>query len=158
MMKFIEIYTDGGCRGNGKAENIGSWAACLMFGDHKKTISGAEENTTNNKMELKAVVEALRIIGKKGTPTIVYTDSKYVYEGATNWLVRWKMNRWRTSNKGGEIANKLLWQQLDAQMMMFKTLSFEWVKGHADNPGNIEVDRIVNQTMDTWKKQKEEVQ
>lgn len=125
--KTIEIYTDGACSGN---PGPGGFAAILLFGEKKKIISGFEKHTTNNRMELKAVIEGLKAIKKKDYPVIVYTDSTYVQKGITQWLENWKKRDWKN------VKNSDLWKTLDKLKSQFKHLTFIHVKGHSGNPLN----------------------
>lgn len=130
MNDVIEIYTDGACSGNpGK----GGWGAVLLYREHKKEISGYQESTTNNQMELKAAIEGLKAI-KKSSKIIIHTDSKYVMEGITNWIEGWKKNGWKTSHKK-PVKNVELWQELDLFVSKHE-VSWKWVKGHSGNKYN----------------------
>ena len=132
----IIIYTDGACSGNpGK----GGWGAVLMFKNHYKEISGFEAQTTNNQMELRAVIEALKII-KNSNPIVIYTDSKYVMEGITKWIIGWKNNGWRTANKK-PVKNCELWQELDREASK-RHIEWCWVKGHAGDKYNEIADKL----------------
>jgi ribonuclease HI len=132
----VAIYTDGACSGNpGK----GGWGALLIFGEHQKEISGGEAFTTNNRMELRAVIEALKIL-KKSCQVIVYTDSQYVKKGITEWLFNWKKNNWKNSQKE-EVKNKDLWLELD-KIASGHDIDWRWVKGHADDIYNNKVDSL----------------
>lgn len=132
----IEIYTDGACLGN---PGPGGWGAILLYKEHEKKISGKEKETTNNRMEMQAVIEALRSL-KKSSEAIVYTDSKYVLEGITKWIFSWKKNGWRNANRK-EIKNIDLWQDLDAEVSKHK-IEWIWVKGHNGNHYNELVDKL----------------
>jgi ribonuclease HI len=126
----IEIYTDGSCLGNpGK----GGWGAVLLYKNHEKKISGKEDNTTNNRMELRAVIEGLKTL-KKSSKIVVYTDSKYVMEGIQSWIKGWKKNGWRTANRK-PVKNSDLWQELDLEVVKHQ-IEWIWVKGHAGNHFN----------------------
>ena len=133
---MIKIYTDGSCIGNpGK----GGWAA-IIFKDGKKTeIKGSEKNTTNNQMELLAPIKALKEI-PKGSKVEIFTDSKYVKSGITEWIHNWKKNGWKTANKQ-EVKNKELWTELDLLSNQFE-INWNWVKGHSTDKLNNEVDLI----------------
>ena len=132
----IEIYTDGACLGN---PGPGGWGAILLYKEHQKKISGKEKDTTNNRMEMRAVIEALRSL-KKSTEAVVYTDSKYVLEGITKWIFSWKKNGWRNANRK-EIKNIDLWQDLDVEVSKHK-IEWVWVKGHNGNHFNELVDKL----------------
>lgn len=139
MENKITIYTDGACSGNpGK----GGWGALLIYKDKKKEISGYSELTTNNKMELQAVIEAFKIL-KKDCEVDLYTDSKYVKDGITQWIYSWKKNNWRTSKKES-VKNKELWIELDELSQKHK-INWNWVKGHSDNEFNNIVDQLACQ-------------
>lgn len=134
--KKIIIYTDGACSGNpGK----GGWGAILKYGDHTKEISGYAELTTNNKMELQAVIEALKLI-KKDYDIEIFTDSNYVKDGITKWINTWKLNNWKTS-KRESVKNKELWLELDELRQKYN-INWNWVKGHADDELNNRVDEL----------------
>ncbi len=132
----IEIYTDGACLGN---PGPGGWGAILMYKDHKKEICGSESGTTNNRMELKAVIEALRNL-KKSSIVKIYTDSKYVIDGITGWINGWKKNQWRNANRK-PVKNSDLWQELDNEVKKHK-IEWIWVKGHNGNFYNELVDNL----------------
>ena len=138
-MADIEIYTDGSCLGNPGA---GGWGAILLYKEHQKKISGNNPATTNNQMELKAVIEALRVL-KKPSAVIIYTDSQYVKNGLTVWIKNWKVNNWRSSTKK-PVKNKDLWVELD-EAVGSRKIHWEWVKGHAGNEGNEKADELANQ-------------
>jgi len=132
----IIIYTDGSCLGNpGK----GGWGALMFYKGHKKQISGSHPQTTNNRMEITAVIEALKTITK--TITIeIYTDSKYVKDGINSWIYNWKKNNWKNSKKQA-VKNADLWQELDNLVQKYK-ISWHWVKAHNGNEYNEIVDTI----------------
>ncbi len=132
----IIIYTDGACSGNpGK----GGWGAVLMTSQHRKEISGAVAHTTNNQMEITAVIEALRII-KKPSSIQIYTDSKYVIEGITKWINGWKKNGWRTADRK-PVKNSELWQELDEEASRHN-IEWRWVKGHSGDKYNDIADEL----------------
>ena len=134
-MKF-KIYTDGACSGNpGK----GGWAAIILDGINQSNISGSESYTTNNRMELMAPIKALKKIKKKSEITI-YTDSRYVKDGITLWIKKWKLNNWKNSNKK-QVKNKDLWIKLDNSCQKHN-ISWKWVKAHAENKFNNLVDKL----------------
>lgn len=147
MSTRLEIYCDGGCRGNQQDENVGGWGAYLIWGEHTKRLSGGEANTTNNKMELTAVIEGLRAVTDKNVPIDVFVDSAYVYNGITSWIYSWMQKGWKNAKKE-PVANKELWLELLAEKEKCSDISFHKVKGHADNAGNIEADRLANVAMD----------
>ncbi len=132
----IEIYTDGACLGN---PGPGGWGAILMYNDHKKEICGKEVDTTNNRMELKAAIEALRQL-KKSSQIKLYTDSKYVIDGITGWIKGWKKNQWRNANRK-VVKNADLWQELDNEVEKH-IIEWIWVKGHNGNFYNELVDNL----------------
>ena len=138
----VEIYTDGGCRGN---PGIGGWGAVLTSGAHQKKINGNEVETTNNRMELTAAIEALNAL-KKPCQVILHTDSTYVKNGITSWLANWKRNNWKTAAKK-PVKNADLWQALDTASQRH-TIDWRWVKGHAGVEGNEIADTLANQAMD----------
>jgi ribonuclease HI len=138
----IEIYTDGACRGN---PGPGGWAALLQEGEHVKEISGAETLTTNNRMELTAVIRALETL-KKPVAARLYTDSEYVRRGITEWLAAWKARGWRTADRK-PVKNQDLWQLLE-EVSARHRIDWRWVPGHAGVPGNERVDRLANEAID----------
>ena len=132
----LKIYTDGACSGNpGK----GGWAAIIINDGNQSSLSGSENNTTNNRMELMAPIMALKKIKIKSEITI-YTDSRYVKDGITEWIKKWKLNNWRSSNKK-PVKNKDLWVKLDNCCQKHK-ISWNWVKAHAGNKFNNLVDEL----------------
>ena len=133
----IKIYTDGACSGNpGK----GGWAAIILDSNlSQSSISGSESNTTNNRMELMATIMALKKIKNK-TEVIIYTDSKYVKDGITDWIKKWKLNNWKSANKK-PVKNKDLWVKLDNSCQKLK-VNWKWVKAHAGNKYNNLVDKL----------------
>ena len=139
---MIEIYTDGACRGN---PGPGGWAALLQKDEHEKEISGAESLTTNNRMELTAVIRALETL-KQPVAARLYTDSQYVRRGITEWLVAWKARGWRTADRK-PVKNQDLWEQLEALSARHR-IEWRWVPGHAGVPGNERVDRLANEAID----------
>ncbi len=136
MSKTIEIYTDGACSGN---PGPGGWGAILSCGGHEKEIFGGEEDTTNNRMEMMAVVEALQSL-KKPSNVKLYTDSKYVLQGATEWMKGWKAKGWKNASKQ-PVKNKGLWQKIDSLISKHE-VEFIWVKGHSGNIGNERADEL----------------
>jgi ribonuclease HI len=138
----IEIYTDGACRGN---PGPGGWAALLLLGEHERELSGAETLTTNNRMELTAVIRALEAL-KRPVAARIYTDSQYVRRGITEWLSSWKARDWRTADRK-PVKNQDLWQRLD-EVSARHRLEWHWVPGHAGVPGNERVDRLANEAID----------
>ena len=138
----VEIYTDGACRGNPGA---GGWAALLRRGKDEKEIHGAEPHTTNNRMELTAVIRALEAL-KRPVEVRVYTDSEYVRRGITEWLVSWKARGWRTADKK-PVKNQDLWERLD-ELAAPHRIEWHWVRGHSGVEGNERVDALANQAID----------
>lgn len=135
-LNCVEIFTDGACKGNPGA---GGWGAILKYKDREKAISGAERDTTNNRMELKAVIEALKLLRRR-CYVVVYTDSIYVKNGITLWIVNWKNNNWRTSAKK-PVKNIELWQELDALAQRHQ-INWQWVKGHSGHADNERADQL----------------
>lgn len=146
-MTRLEIYCDGGCRGNQAEKNVGGWGAYLVWGSHTKELFGGEANTTNNKMELTAAIEGLRAVKNKNVPVDVYVDSAYVLNGITQWVYGWMKKGWVNSKKE-PVANKDLWLQLLEEKKKFADISFHKVKGHSDNAGNNKADELANRAMD----------
>jgi ribonuclease HI len=136
----VTIYTDGACRGN---PGPGGWAALLRFKTRQKTLTGSEDQTTNNRMELAAAVEALKSL-KKPSRVDFHTDSEYLKRGITEWMPGWKARNWR--RKGGKLKNVELWQALDAAIQPHK-ISWHWVRGHAGHPDNVHVDRLARRAI-----------
>lgn len=136
-MKQVLLTTDGACSGN---PGPGGWAALLRFGKHEKLLTGAENETTNNRMELTAVIEGLRAIKEKCHVTIC-TDSQYILNAfEQGWLENWKENDWRTTNKKSPVKNQELWEELDALISHHK-ITWKWVKGHSGHEENERVDK-----------------
>ena len=140
-MKYT-IYTDGACSGN---PGPGGWGAVIFDNDNKqKNISGSEENTTNNRMELSAAIMALKEVNTNSEITI-YTDSNYVKNGITEWVLKWKENGWKNSNKE-PVKNKDLWEKLD-NLCEQNTINWKWVKGHASNKYNNLADELATKAI-----------
>jgi ribonuclease HI len=137
-MDKVEIYTDGACKGN---PGPGGWGALMIAGDHRKEIFGGERNTTNNRMELKAVIEALGAL-KRPCEVVIHTDSQYVQKGISEWIHNWKLRGWKTAAKE-PVKNADLWQALDAAQAQHK-VEWRWVKGHAGHDGNEQADELAN--------------
>ena len=144
---MIEIYTDGACRGN---PGRGGWAALLRTGAHEREISGAEAHTTNNRMELTAVIRALEAL-KRPVQARIYTDSEYVRRGVTEWLAGWQARGWRTADRK-PVKNQDLWQRLD-ELRHGHELEWHWVPAHAGVADNERVDRLANEAIDTFSAQ-----
>lgn len=138
-MTIIDIYTDGACKGN---PGPGGWGAYLKSGDHEKDIFGGDSQTTNNRMELMAVIEALKTL-KNRSRIRLFIDSQYVKNGINIWISNWKKNGWRTSNKKA-VKNVDLWMKLD-ELVPNHEIEWIWVKGHAGNFGNERADALANQ-------------
>lgn len=139
---LVEIYADGACRGN---PGPGGWGSLLLAQGKEKELWGGEANTTNNRMELTAVIRALEAL-KRPTALRIYTDSKYVQQGISAWIHNWKRNGWRTADKK-PVKNAELWQELDTLARQHQ-IEWVWVKGHAGNPGNERVDALANRGID----------
>lgn len=137
MAARIEIFTDGACSGNPGA---GGWGALLRYKDIEKELSGGEMQTTNNRMELTAVIEALKAL-KTTCNITIYTDSKYVMSGICEWMPNWKRNNWKTANKKADVKNVDLWLQLD-DLIQKHEIRWVWVKGHNGHPENERVDGL----------------
>ncbi|MBF0265143.1 MAG: ribonuclease HI [Gammaproteobacteria bacterium] len=138
-LKQITIYTDGACKGN---PGPGGWGALFLYGDHKKELCGGEKETTNNRMELTAVIEALKQV-KYSCQIDLHSDSSYVLNGITQWMKNWKKNNWKTAAKK-PVKNEDLWRQLDEQVQQHQ-INWHWVKGHAGDAGNERADELANQ-------------
>jgi ribonuclease HI len=132
----VELYTDGACSGN---PGPGGWGALLLYGDHRRELSGGEASTTNNRMELMAVIEGVRAL-KRSVPLTIYTDSVYVMKGINEWIAGWKRNGWKTAAKK-PVKNEDLWRELD-RVLEEHDVQWQWVKGHAGNPGNERADEL----------------
>ncbi|MGB5335078.1 MAG: ribonuclease HI [Woeseiaceae bacterium] len=142
MTKTIEIYTDGACRGN---PGPGGWGALLIAGSRSKTMHGGDPETTNNRMELTAAIEALNAL-KGSRKVILHTDSRYVMDGIKEWMPNWKKRGWKTSAKK-PVKNKDLWQALD-EAVARHDVEWKWVKGHDGVEGNEMADALANQGID----------
>jgi len=132
---MVKIYTDGACSGN---PGRGGWAAIIIDGGEIEKISGSSENTTNNRMELIAVISALKYVKKENIE--LFTDSKYTKDGIEKWILNWKKNGWKTANKQ-DVKNMDLWQNLD-KLNEKKNVQWNWVKGHSDNKYNNMADEL----------------
>jgi len=135
---MIKIYTDGACKGN---PGVGGWGALILQDDKNIELFGGENETTNNRMELMAVIMALKEMSPSEELTI-YTDSTYVQKGISEWIKNWKLNNWLSSSKK-PVKNKDLWMQLD-EASYSRKINWEWVKGHAGNEGNEKADELAN--------------
>lgn len=146
MKNNVTIYTDGGCRGNGTENALGAYGIVLDDGQNRKEVKKAVRGTTNNVMELTAVIEALRLL-KTPCNVTIYSDSAYVVNATNNkWISNWQMNGWRNSKKE-PVANKELWLEL-IKVKSIHNVTFIKVKGHSDNKGNDRCDELVNEAMD----------
>ena len=141
-MNLVEIYTDGACRGN---PGPGGWGALLTSGEHVKELSGAEPLTTNNRMELIAVIRALEAL-KRPSQVRIFTDSEYVRRGITEWVRSWKARGWKTADRK-PVKNQDLWERLDA-LAAGHQIEWRWVRGHSGIPGNERVDQLANEAID----------
>ena len=142
MSEVIEIYTDGACKGN---PGVGGWGALLKYKAHEKEIFGGEPETTNNRMELTAVIHALTLL-KKPSKIKLYTDSQYVKHGITQWMENWKRRGWRTSNNK-PVKNADLWHDLSAAADKHE-IEWIWVRGHSGHNGNERADELANRGVD----------
>lgn len=141
-MSEVVIYTDGACKGN---PGPGGWGAWLRSGEHERELWGGESRTTNNRMELTAVIEALASL-KRRCKVAIYTDSEYVRNGITTWIHGWKARGWTTADRR-PVKNVELWQRLDALRDQHE-VRWHWVKGHAGDPGNERADQLANRGVD----------
>ena len=142
-MKQVIIYTDGACRGN---PGPGGWGALIKFESAEKEIFGGQPDTTNNQMELSAAIEGLAAL-KEPCSVELFTDSKYVMDGITQWIQNWKKNNWRTAAKK-DVKNKELWQKLD-QLISQHQVQWHWVKGHSGYEGNETAYLLANKGIDS---------
>ena len=142
MSAVVEIFTDGACRGN---PGPGGWAALLRAGENEKLVSGAEPDTTNNRMELMAAIAGLEALNKSSRVELT-TDSQYVRQGIMQWIAGWQANGWRTSQKK-PVKNQDLWQRLDGVVQRHQ-VNWHWVKGHSGHPENEYVDQAANDAID----------
>ena len=137
-MDKVEIYTDGACKGN---PGPGGWGAWLRFGEQDKELFGGELGTTNNRMELMAVIEALNAL-KRPCEIVLHTDSQYVQKGISEWIIGWKARGWKTAAKA-PVKNVDLWKALDAARERHQ-IDWRWIKGHAGHEGNERADALAN--------------
>lgn len=142
MNQIVEIFTDGACSGN---PGPGGWGALLRYQGQEQELSGAEQQTTNNRMELMAVIQALETL-KKPCEIIITTDSMYVKDGITKWIENWKQRNWMTAAKK-PVKNQQLWQRLDKARYGHK-VKWEWVKGHSGHVENDRVDHLARQAIE----------
>ncbi|WP_325314478.1 ribonuclease HI [Kingella oralis] len=137
--KTVSLYTDGACKGNpGK----GGWGVLMRYGSHEKELFGGEAHTTNNRMELTAIIQGLAAI-KRPCAVVIYTDSQYVKNGMEKWIHGWKKNGWKTASKQ-PVKNEDLWQQLD-RLAAQHQIQWQWVRGHAGHAENERADALANQ-------------
>ncbi|MDH5545378.1 MAG: ribonuclease HI [Gammaproteobacteria bacterium] len=141
-MQRVDIFTDGACRGN---PGPGGWGALMRYGEVEKELYGGEALTTNNRMELQAVISSLAQL-KRPCEVHVTTDSKYVKQGITEWIHNWKRNGWRNASKK-PVKNAELWQQLD-ELVTGHQISWHWVKGHSGHAENERADALANKAID----------
>ncbi len=149
MIKQIEIYTDGACRGN---PGPGGWGAVLRYNAHEKLLKGAEPHTTNNRMELSAAIAGLSAL-KESVKIHLTTDSEYLRRGVLEWLPQWKKRGWKTADKK-PVKNQDLWEKLD-QLITNHEIEWHWVKGHSGHPENELADQLANQAIDEMLKKGE---
>ncbi|RZT41723.1 ribonuclease HI [Cupriavidus agavae] len=142
-MQEVTIYSDGACKGN---PGPGGWGAVLVAGGHEKELFGGETPTTNNRMELMAVIEALRAL-KRPCVVNIYTDSQYVQKGISEWITGWKARGWKTADKK-PVKNADLWQILD-EVRQPHVIEWHWVRGHNGHPGNERADRLANRGVES---------
>lgn len=143
MTQIVEIYTDGACRGN---PGPGGWGVWLKRGQSEKQLYGGEQQTTNNRMELMAAIQALEALNRPCAVKL-YSDSRYVLQGITEWMANWKKRGWKTAAKK-PVKNEDLWRRLDSVMQKHQ-IDWIWVKGHSGNPGNEKADQLANLGIDT---------
>lgn len=140
----VVLYSDGACLGNPGA---GGWATLLRYGEHERELSGGEAHTTNNRMELMAVIEGLKQL-KKPCHVSIYSDSRYVIDGFTRYLAGWQKNGWKAANRQ-PVRNQDLWQQLIEATAPHR-VTFHWVRGHSDDEDNNRVDKIAKQAAEKF--------
>lgn len=143
----VEIFTDGACKGN---PGPGGWGALLRYGDHEKELFGGEPATTNNRMELMAVIAALEAL-KRPSAVRLSVDSRYVQDGVLSWMPRWKRNGWRTATKA-PVKNQDLWERLDRALAAHR-VEWRWVRGHSGHPDNERADQLANRGVPKGRKQ-----
>ncbi|MDE0747417.1 MAG: ribonuclease HI [Porticoccaceae bacterium] len=141
-MNRVEIFTDGACRGN---PGPGGWGALMRFGDEEKELCGGEAETTNNRMELMAVIQALSAL-KRPCDVVLTSDSTYVLKGIQEWMPNWKKRGWKTATKK-PVKNVDLWKQLD-DVIQVHTIDWQWVKGHSGHAENEIADQLANRGID----------
>ncbi|MDA0789150.1 MAG: ribonuclease HI [Proteobacteria bacterium] len=142
MSQWVEIFTDGACRGN---PGPGGWGVLLRYGDGEKELWGGEPHTTNNRMELLAAIRGLEAL-KRRCRVAITTDSQYVRQGITSWLANWQTRGWKTSNRQ-LVKNRDLWEQLDL-LVQQHDIEWHWIKGHSGHPDNERADGLANRGID----------
>ena len=135
----IKVYTDGACRGN---PGPGGWGVYIQLNDEEKDLYGGNPETTNNQMEMQAALEALKYLKDKNDVIELFTDSNYLRQGITEWIHKWKLNNWRTASKK-PVANRDLWIEI-SDLNEKMNVNWNWVKGHAGDPGNERADQLAN--------------
>lgn len=143
MSEIIEIYTDGACKGN---PGVGGWGALLKYRDVVRELYGAETLTTNNRMELTAVIKALEALKRPGLTVRLFSDSRYVLSGIEEWMPNWKARGWKTSSRK-PVLNQDLWQRLD-ELSQQHEIEWRWVKGHSGDIGNEKADELANRAIE----------
>lgn len=143
MTEKIQIYSDGACRGN---PGPGGWGTLLIYNGTEKELYGAEEETTNNRMELMGAIKGLEALTKENCEVVLTTDSQYVMKGITEWLDGWKSRNWKTAGKK-PVKNQDLWQRLDDACQLHQ-IEWQWVKGHSGHDENERVDQLANKAID----------
>lgn len=144
-MNKVDIFTDGACKGN---PGRGGWGAWLVVGEHQKELCGGERDTTNNRMELKAVIEALSAL-RRPCDVVVHTDSQYVQKGISEWIHGWKQRGWKTASRE-PVKNVDLWQALDTAQQLHR-IQWRWVRGHSGHIGNERADALANRGVESVK-------
>tara|TARA_B100001996_G_scaffold373802_1_gene351672 strand:- start:135 stop:575 length:441 start_codon:yes stop_codon:yes gene_type:complete len=144
MDNNVQLYTDGACKGN---PGIGGWGVLIQMGNYSNELKGFRLDTTNNQMELMAVIKGLEAI-EKNTSLEIITDSQYVMNGMKQWIINWKKNGWKTASKK-PVKNKELWQRLDGLVKDY-TIHWKWVKGHSGHPGNERADQLANEAIEDY--------
>ncbi len=143
-MDKVSIFTDGACRGN---PGPGGWGAILRYGEHEKELHGAERETTNNRMELMAAIQAFESL-KRPCDVTLTTDSQYLRQGITEWIAKWKRNGWKTADRK-PVKNQNLWVRLDEAVQRHK-VHWKWIKGHSGHPENERADQLANKAIDEF--------
>lgn len=142
-MNKVNIFTDGACKGN---PGRGGWGAWLVVGEHQKELCGGERDTTNNRMELKAVIEALSVL-QRPCDVVIHTDSQYVQKGISEWIHGWKKRGWKTASRE-PVKNVDLWQALDNAQQLHR-IQWRWVRGHSGHIGNERADALANRGVES---------